>query len=255
MKAGLAVFFALFAIFAVAQNPSRDAGSTANSQTSYVFETDDGKCSITIDTSAAPELTDWAKHKLGPVLAAWYPKIVAMLPSSGFTAPSAYSIVVKQMDGVADTTNTKVFVSEKWIQDQMNGEAIGSIVHETAHVVQQYHGHGPSWLVEGVADHVRWFKYEPQSHGADIVWMRTLGEGFSPHYDASYRVSANFLNWVSENYDSKIVAELNADLRDGNYTNDFWKRHTEKTVQELGDEWKQQIESQLHPTQTQPTAP
>jgi hypothetical protein len=245
MRAGIAVLFVLFAIFAVAQNSSR----APNSRTPYIFQTADGKCSITIDTSAAPDLTDWTEHKLAPVLADWYPKIVAMLPSPGFTAPSAFSVTVKPMDGVAYTTDTKIFVSEKWIQDQMNGEAIGSLVHETAHVVQRYNGHEPSWLVEGVADYVRWFKYEPQSHGADIVWMRTLGDDFSPRYDASYRVSANFLNWVSENYDSKIVMELNAELRAGKYTDDFWKRHTKKTVQELGDEWKAQIQAQLqsHP--------
>jgi Peptidase of plants and bacteria len=227
-----------------------DLNSTTNRPASWVVRTVDGKCAIAIDTSAAPELADWARHKLAPVLAAWYPKIAALLPSAGYTAPAAYSIIVQKMDGVAYTTGTNVFVSERWIQDQMNGEAIGSLVHESVHVVQQYrHGHAPSWLVEGMADYVRWFKYEPQSHGADIVWMRKLGGDFSPRYDASYRVSANFLNWISVNYDSNVVTEVNADLREGKYTRDFWKQHTDKTVQELGDEWKKQIEAQLHTAQ------
>lgn len=227
----------------------------------YVFHTVDGRCTISIDTSAAPDLADWTEHKLAPVLAVWYPKIVALLPSTGFAAPSAYSITVQKMDGVAYTADTKVFVSQQWIQDQMNGEAIGTIVHETVHVIQQYHGYGPSWMIEGIADYVRWFKFEPQSHGADIVWMRQLGprpgdacsivvpctDGhFSPRYDASYRISANFLNWVSVKYGSNIVRELNADLRQRNYTPDFWKRRTGKTMEALGDEWKQQIQAQLH---------
>jgi hypothetical protein len=247
-----------------------DLNSATEPRTAYVVQTTDGRCAIAIDSSAAPELADWTEHKLAPVLAVWYPQIVALLPSTGFTAPPAYSIVVRKMDGVAYTSGTNVFVSEKWIQDEMNGEAIGSIVHESVHVVQQYHGYGPSWLVEGIADYVRWFKYEPQSHGADIVWMQTLGPHpgdacstvvpciggrFSPRYDASYRISANFLNWVSVNYDSNVVTELNADLRQGKYTRDFWKRHTNKTVRELGDEWKQQIEVQLHAARTRPTAP
>jgi hypothetical protein len=231
-----------------------DPNSATTSRAPYVFETMDGRCAIAIDTSAAPELADWAEHQLAPVLAVWYPKIVALLPSAGFTGPPAYSIIVQKMDGVAYTAGTNVFVSEKWIQEQMNGEAIGSLVHESVHVVQQYHGFGPSWLVEGIADYVRWFKYEPQSHGADIVWMRNL-RAFSPRYDASYRISANFLDWVSVNYDSNVVAELNADLRQGKYTRDFWKRHTNKTAPELGDEWKQQIEAQLHPARMRSTAP
>jgi hypothetical protein len=252
MKTALAVI--LFAVSAIAQD--------TKSRSPYTFQTTDGRFIIAIDTSAAPELDDWAEQKLAPVLAVWYPKIVALLPSTGFTAPPAYSIIVQKMDGVAYASGTKVVVSEKWIQDEMNGEAIGSILHESVHVVQQYHGYGPSWLIEGIADYVRWFKFEPQSHGADIVWMQKLGSRpgdacsivvpctdghFSPRYDASYRISANFLNWVSVNYDSNIVTELNADLRQRKYTGDFWKRHTGKTVQELGDEWKQQIEAQLQP--------
>lgn len=249
MKTALAVI--VFAVSAVAQD--------LNSRAPYVVQTADGRCTIAIDTSAAPELADWAEHKLAPVLTVWYPKIVALLPSAGFTAPQAYSITVQPMDGVAYTAGTKVFVSEKWIQDEMNGEAIGSIVHESVHVIQQYHSATPSWLVEGIADYLRWFKFEPESHGADIVWMRQLhtpdqcsivvpcqSGHFSPRYDAGYRISANFLDWVSANYDSNLVSELNADLREGRYTREFWKRHTGKTVGELGDKWKQQIEAELH---------
>ncbi|HTV43092.1 MAG TPA: GH92 family glycosyl hydrolase [Candidatus Sulfotelmatobacter sp.] len=211
----------------------------------FVFQTDNGNCAIAIDTSAAPELTDWAQHKLAPVLATWYPKIVAMLPSDGFTAPAAYTITVQPMDGVAYTTGTNVFVSEQWCNDQMNGQAIGSLVHESVHVVQQYHFDVPSWLVEGMADYVRWFKYEPQSHGADIIWMRGQGGNFSPNYDGSYRISANFLNWLTEKYDTNIVTEVDAVARDGKYTDDFWQQRTGKTLNELGAEWKNQIETQL----------
>lgn len=252
MKTALAVILFLFGVPAFAQD--------MNSRAPYVFQTADGRSAIAIDTSAAPELEDWAEHTLAPVLAVWYPKIAAALPSPGFIAPQAYSITIKPMDGVGYTSGTKVFMSEKWIQGEMNGEAIGSIVHESVHVIQQYHSATPSWLVEGIADYLRWFKFEPQSHGADVVWMGTLhipeecsivvpctNGQFSPRYDTSYRVSANFLNWVSGNYDSNLVTALNADLRRGKYTRDFWKRHTGKTVRELEQEWKQQLEAQLHP--------
>jgi hypothetical protein len=206
--------------------------------------------SIAIDTAAAPDLTDWADHTLAPVLAAWYPKIVAMLPSPGFVAPANFTVTIRPMDGVAYTTGTNVVVSADWCRHEIEGQAIGSVVHEMVHVVQQYGrlGYGdraPGWLVEGMADYVRWFKFEPKSHGADIVWMRRHGKHFSPHYDDSYRVSANFLNWVTEKYDSNMVTQVNAVLREGNYTDDFWKQRTDKTVQELGAEWRQKIETQL----------
>jgi predicted alpha-1,2-mannosidase len=224
------------------------ATASTNASATFTVTAADGKTTIDIDTSIAPEFLDWAKNKLAPVLVEWYPKIVAFLPSPGYTAPTHYTITVKDMDGVAYTSGTDVSVSKSWIQGQMKGEAVGSLVHESVHVAQQYHNRAaPGWLVEGMADYVRWYKYEPQSHGADIVWMRHMGKSFSPRYDGSYRVTANFLNWVSEKYDPNIAVEANAAMRDRKYSADFWKQHTGKTVEELGAEWKQEIEAQLHP--------
>jgi len=98
--------------------------------------------------------------------------------------------------------------------------------------------------VEGEADYVRWFKYEPQSHGADLVWMKHMRH-FAPHYNDSYRITANFLNWVSEKYDAKLVPEMNAAMRDGKYDDSLWKQYTGHTAPELGDEWVKDIKAQL----------
>ena len=206
----------------------------------------DGKGSFSIDTSEAPDLADWAQHTLAPVLAEWYPKIVAMLPSEGYDAPTHFTLTIKPMDGVAYTAGTDVVANSAWLSGQLKGEAVGSIVHELVHVVQQYHHRSnPGWLVEGMADYIRWFLYEPQSHGADIVWMRHRGKNFSPRYDASYRITADFLNWTSQKYDANIVKEVSAAMRQGKYTEDFWKEHTGKTVQDLGAEWKNEVTAQL----------
>jgi hypothetical protein len=77
-----------------------------------------------------------------------------------------------------------------------------------------------------------------------MVWMRRLRH-FTPHYDASYRVSANFLNWVAEKYDPEIVTRLNAAMRAGEYDENLWVKCTGKTVQQLGAEWQQEIEAQI----------
>jgi hypothetical protein len=213
----------------------------------YVFKTDDGKCEITIQTKDAPQLRDWAESKLAPVLAEWYPKIVAMLPGDGYTAPAHFSITLKPMDGVAFTSGRSVTANSKWLAGEIGKEAVGSLVQEAVHVVQQFGdggGRNPGWLVEGSADYIRWFKYEPQSHGADIVWMRHL-RNFTPHYNDSYRVTANFLNWVTEKYDTNIVRQLNAAMRNGKYDGDLWKQHTGRTASQLGEEWAKDIETQL----------
>ena len=49
------------------------------------------------------------------------------------------------------------------------------MIHETCHVVQRYRGRGnPGWLVEGVADYVRFFVYEPGKAGPVNHLYRTL---------------------------------------------------------------------------------
>jgi len=220
----------------------------------FNVKTADGKCTITINTAAAPELQSWAQDKLVPVLVEWYPRIAALLPSDGYTAPSHFSITLKPMDGVAYTAGTRVVANSVWLKSEIGREAVGSLVHEAVHVVQQFGRHGgdnPGWLVEGSADYVRWFKYEPQSHGADLVWLGKLRH-FNGHYNDSYRFTANFLNWASEKYDPNLVTQMNAAMRDGNYDDALWTHYTGKTAPELGAEWRAEIDAQLAAAKASP---
>ena len=124
----------------------------------------------------------------------WYPKIVGLLPSEGFEAPKNVSIVFSQnMRGVAATGGTRIRCAASWFRQNLKGEAIGSVVHELVHVAQQYgrarsgtSSATPGWVVEGIADYIRWFKYEPQSQGARIT-KRNIARA---RYDASYRITA-----------------------------------------------------------------
>lgn len=199
------------------------------------------KAEITIDTSETPDLAEWAEKTLRPVCEEWYPQIVEMLPSDKYTAPQKFSITFrKDKKGVADTGGTKINCAADWYRKELKREAVGSIVHEMVHVVQQYGrarggARNPGWLVEGVADYVRWYKFEPQSHGTDIR------DPSKAKYDASYRVTANFLNYVTEKYDKDLVKKLNAAMRDGKYSDDIWKQATKKSVEELGQEWKDSL--------------
>src|SRR5207253_2834460 len=83
--------------------------------------------------------------------------------------------------------------------------------------------------------------YEPQTHGAEIT-KRNLARA---KYDASYRVTGNFLNWVTEKYDKEIVQKINAAAREGKYRAELWKTYTGKTVEDLGDDWKKFHETRL----------
>jgi hypothetical protein len=221
------------------------------------FEDERGQYRIYIDTSETPDLKEWAHKELAPVLQQWYPKIVRMLPSDGYQAPESVRIIFSEnMRGVAATGGTSVRCGAGWFRRQLEGEAKGAVVHELVHVVQQYGRmrrsdpnatRTPGWLVEGIADYIRWFLYEPETRGAEVT-ARNIARA---RYDSSYRISGNFLNWVTETYDRNIVRKLNAAARRSRYNEELWKKATGRTLKELGDEWKQSLEKKI----TAETAP
>jgi hypothetical protein len=215
----------------------------------------DGYCEIAIDTSEAPDLKEWAEKQLAPVLAEWYPKIVAMLPSEGYAAPTNFSVTIRPGRGVAATGGNRITANSEWLKREVNGEAIGALLHEEVHVVQQYRGgrrnnpdykRPPGWLIEGIPDYIRWFLYEPQSHGADAAYFKTRKK-MALKYDGMYRISANFLNYVNENYgkEQKLLTSVNAACRQGTYTDDLWKEGTGKSLEELNEEWRFAVLKQL----------
>jgi hypothetical protein len=221
----------------------------------YVFKTVDGYAEITIDTSEAGDLKEWAAEKLAPVLAEWYPKIVALLPSEDFTAPKAVTISIRPANGVAFASGTRITANSAWVRRELNGEAVGALVHEAVHVVQQYGGgrrgnpdfkRPPGWLGEGIPDYIRFFLYESQSHGADLIWLQGR-RNQTLNYDGMYRITANFLNHVVEKYDAKkeFITRINAACRQGKYTDELWQELTGKSLADLNDEWKAATKLQL----------
>lgn len=212
-----------------------------------------GKYVITIDSSEAPDLCGWVETKLRPVVKEWYPKLVEMLPSEGYEAPEKVTITLdKDAKGVAYAAGDKITCAVDWFRKNLEGEAVGAVVHEMVHVVQNY-GWGrrnapdgerkrtPGWIVEGIPDYIRWFLYEPETKGAEIT-ERNLSRA---KYDANYRISGNFINWVVEKYDKEIVRKINAAARAAKYSEELWKEYTGKTLEELGAEWKAFHETRL----------
>jgi hypothetical protein len=215
------------------------------------FSSLDGRYQYTIDTTAAPELAKWSELELKPIILEWYPKIVSMLPSDGFQPiekvlfryqPSA------KMEGIpAYAQGGIISMNAGWMQREKNREAKGAIVHEMVHVVQSYQGRRqrnarraptPGWIVEGIPDYIRWFVYEPQSGGAKL----SKGARANAKHDASYRVSANFIDWALRTYDSDgtFLSKLNAAAREGRYSTTVWQELTGKTEDELALAWKQE---------------
>ena len=224
------------------------------------FSADNGKYHFTMDTTVAPDLTEWADTELRPVVQEWYPKLVAMLPSEGWQARTNVTIRFRDNMGGTPASAGGGFINcnAGWFKRELKREARGAVVHEMVHVVQSYGRvprgdtnavRMPGWLVEGIPDYIRWFLYEPQTKGAEIT-QRNLARA---KYDASYRVTGNFLNWVTERYDTNIVLKLNAAGRASKYSTNLWLQYTGKTVQELGDEWKKSHEQRLASVESKET--
>lgn len=184
---------------------------------------------IAVNVADAPEMKDWAE-KAARVCERQYPMINEELRSDGFKPATQITMTLrKDYKGVAATGGNRITGSVKYFQD--HPDDVGAMVHETAHVVQRYRTrNNPGWLVEGVADYVRFFKYEPGNLGR-INPDRA-------RYNASYRVTAAFLNYVAEKYDKELVRKLNKAMREGEYKEELWKTLTKKTVQELDEEWR-----------------
>lgn len=218
------------------------------------FDSKFGKYKYTLDVTEAPDLKEWCAVNLIPVLDEWYPKIIEMLPVEGITAAEHITFTLKDstelpghLRGVpAYASGNSVVFNTRFMREQASGEAVGAGVHEVVHVVQfggtrdgnranrqRGQGRPPTWVTEGVADYIRWFLYEPQSKGAEITERNVR----RAKYDDSYRVTANFFDWVIKNHEKDLMRKLNVATHDG-YSEDLWKEWTGKTVQELGAEWK-----------------
>ncbi|QEL19659.1 basic secretory protein-like protein [Limnoglobus roseus] len=187
---------------------------------------------ISLDVTDAPDMQTWAE-KVVRVCEQQYPMICRELASEGYKPPTTIRMAFKSdYNGVAEAAGNRIRGSVKYFKD--HPKDVGAMVHETAHCVQQYRSRGnPGWLVEGVADYIRFWKFEPGTAG------RLTPE--RARYDGSYRTTAAFLAFISDNYDAKLVTKLNAQMRVGKYNVDVWKEITGKPIEELNQEWRRSL--------------
>jgi hypothetical protein len=103
-------------------------------------------------------------------------------------------------------------------------------IHELTHVAQAYpNGNKPGWLVEGIAEAVRY-----QLSPADDTW-RTEVDALNPaklDYKKAYRDTAPYLLHI-EKQKPGTLAKLSRAMKDGKYSDALWPQLTGKTP----DEW------------------
>ena len=158
-----------------------------------------------------------------------YPKTADVLgiPRSGLADVKV--IIDFNADGVAYANGTTIHVAAKYAS--AHPDDTGLVVHELCHVAQHYPKYDPVWLVEGIADYVRWFAFEPLDKRPKVKRAKANAR-------ASYRTTGAFLDWTLRTYDKEIIHELNKALFESTYTEDLWKTLTKHTLDELNEEWK-----------------
>jgi hypothetical protein len=192
-----------------------------------------------VDVKEAPEMKEWAE-KAAHICERQYTMINEVLRDDRFQPPRRVPMRLRIMDGVAYASGGQITGSVAYFKQ--HPDDFGAMVHETVHIVQSYRLPGnPGWLVEGIADYIRFFKYEPGKIGRIV-----------PHrarYDGSYRVTAAFLAYLTEKYDKQIVRKLNKMMREGEYKKEVFQKLTGKTLEQLGEEWRATLGGQANSDQ------
>ena len=172
-----------------------------------------------MDTSRAPDLANFGA-RVKQTLEEWYPSLASYLTSPGFVDVQSIPIYFNpDYDGVAYTVGNRIVGAVDYYRSHQDD--VGSMIHEMVHVIQGYRN-GPGWLVEGIADYVRYYIYEPN---------RQPGKpGPGNNYTDGYGVTAYFLNYIVTRVRSDMIYWSNKDMREGTYADSIWPRLTGKDL-------------------------
>lgn len=159
-----------------------------------------------------------------------YPKQVTRFNKKA--VKTVYFFIDTAYDGVAATYGDHIRFNPKWFDK--HPKDIDVVTHEAMHVIQSYPGYDPGWLVEGIADYVR---YVMGVDNAGANWSLPAFKA-DQSYKNAYRVTARFLVWVEKTKKrTDLVDKLDTALRSNTYTPAIWKTLTGKTVDELWTEY------------------
>jgi hypothetical protein len=176
----------------------------------------------------SPSFDSTVKLKMVEAFFTVYPKEAKLYNRK--TLKKVYFVIDPKYTGVAATSDGIVRYNPAWFVSHPND--IDVVTHEVMHIVQSYPDGALGWLVEGVADYVR-FKLGIDNKSAG--WTLTQFNE-KQRYTNAYRITARFLVWAEKNYTKKLVKKLDAAMRNQSYTPEIWTKLTGKTVDEL---WKE----------------
>ncbi len=164
---------------------------------------------ITIDTSNAPQLAAWA-DALRPMMQRWWPVITTALSSPGFEAPDEVKVAFHDFGPSANpgavTMDATIYINLHDIE--AHPDDFGRVAHEMVHVVQRYPQPNITWLVEGIADYMRYYVLLPDDPRRTFDPSRFT-------YQQGYQPAAALLDWVERTHGAGSVRRVNAAMRGG----------------------------------------
>lgn len=198
---------------------------------------------IMVDVSDAPDARAFADNSR-TLIQQWFPLVCQFLATANFKPPKTITLTFKNEQSAPayttgwGTNGAKISVSDKWIA--AHPDDYGMVIHEMTHVIQSYPNkqYGEAgWLVEGIADYIRFYRYEPDVPRRNVE-PRTPQKA---SYRDSYRTTAAFLAFVSNKYNRALVADLDRALRAGKYSDALFEQETGKTADALWTEFVQSL--------------
>lgn len=165
---------------------------------------------VELDASDVPELQAWGEKAKG-LVEVWFPEITSLLATDTYRKPKQVKLVIKKTLNVpAYAAGGTITLNGDWITK--HPDDLGMVVHELTHVIQHYPDSKTTlgWLVEGIADYVRWWRYEPEYFA---IKGRPKIDPAKNKYTDAYRTTAYWLAWVAKKYDQRLVYKLDQAMR------------------------------------------
>ena len=190
--------------------------------------------SVRMQKAAAPESRRQAwENRARVILKEWTPKVRTLLGdnANGSAPDFDFMLETGRMGKPAIVLREKgrkpvLKVSADWVT--AHPEDKGVVIHELTHLLQDYPEPAkdfskPKWLVEGIADWIRFFNFEkPVNIPAPTAGCHLNG----------YREAANFLDWANKRYPG-LIRSLHKQLKGGTYSDNSFQELTGKSLEKL----------------------
>lgn len=182
-----------------------------------------------IDVSDDPDSKEWAESAK-KLAEEWFPHVCSLLATEDYKPPKEIRLVFrKKQDAPAYASGPMISFNGEWIKQRQDD--LGMVIHELTHVIQAYPGnrHNAGWVTEGIADYIRWVRYEPEAPRRRIDKSKSS-------FRSSYHVTAYFLAYSAKKYNMALVPMLDRAMRKAEDPMPVFVKATGKTAEEL---WKE----------------